>query len=94
MDEQDFTNREIQAMFAEIKDGNSRIETQTKATNGKVADIQKWREQVNGGAKVAAFFSAVLIVPILGWALYTVSTVDERVRSSVNDALSAYEIQP
>lgn len=70
------------------------VHTEAKNTNGKVADINRWREQVNGGAKVAAFFAAVIIFPILGWAIYVLSSIDTKIADSVEDTLSNYEIQP
>lgn len=83
MPDQDFTNREINQMFQTIE----------HTLDGKVADIQQWREQVNGGAKVAAFFLAVLVVPILGWAIYVLSHIESIVHQSIDEALSAYEIE-
>lgn len=43
-----------------------RIEIQTKKTNGSVADIQRWREQMVGGMKYGTPLLMV-IVGFMGW---------------------------
>lgn len=69
------------------------IETQTLKTNGSVADINKWRERANGGFFVAAAFMTVVIIPILGWALYVLVNLPQTVHESVDQALSAYDVK-
>jgi hypothetical protein len=69
------------------------VHTETKATNGKIADVNKWREQVNGGAKVAAFFMAVIVIPLLGWAVFVLSSIDTKINESVQNVLSTYDIE-
>lgn len=106
MPEQDFTNREIKSMVDGIMDKLAEhgkkheeilttvqeVRTEARSTNGKVAEVNKWREQVNGGAKVAAFFFAVLVVPILGWAIFVLSTIEAKIHQSIDEALQAYNI--
>lgn len=106
MPEQDFTNREIKSMIDGIMDKLDQhgekhdeilvvvqdVRGEARATNGKVADINSWREQVNGGAKVAAFFFTVLVVPILGWAIFVLSTIEAKIHESLDQALQAYNI--
>ena len=91
MEEQDFTNREISGMFKVITDGNDRIEEQTKKTNGSVAEINKWRERVNGGALVASIFMSVIVIPMFSWCIYTMLHIDDMISSGIKDALSVYE---
>lgn len=55
-------------MFGEITDALGRIETQTKKTNGSVAHLKKWQERSIGAGSILA----ILIVPILGWAMLQV----------------------
>lgn len=100
MPESDFTNREINAMFAGVMNKlddhsvvHDKILSAVNTTNGKVADIQRWREQVNGGAKVAAFFMAMIVMPILGWSIFVLSQRENKIHDSIDEALSAYEIQ-
>lgn len=63
MPEQDYTNREINHMFHEIKETLGRIETQVIKTNGRVSALEIWKESIM--AKVAGVTSAVAI----GWVL-------------------------
>jgi hypothetical protein len=91
--EANFSNREIKAMFGRIEESlrshdnvHNAILSQTTATNGKVANIQKWRERMNGGIIVAAF-----VIPtffgVLGWMAYQITIFDEKIQ----EALSVYE---
>lgn len=84
MPEQDFTNREIRAMFQEIKNGNTRIEEQTKKHNGRLTSLERWQAHLVGAFSVLT----LITVPILGWALYSIVTIDEKIQ----EALSVYEI--
>lgn len=84
MPEQDFTNREIQAMFQEIKNGNTRIEEQTKKHNGRLTNLERWQAHLVGAFSVLT----IVIVPILGWALYSIVTIDHKIQ----EALSVNEI--
>lgn len=61
-------------------------------TNGKVANIQAWRERVNGGSIVAVAFMSAIVIPILVWAVYTLSNLDSAINTSIERALSVYEI--
>lgn len=79
-----YSNREIDNHFKDVKETLERIENQTTATNGKVASIQTWRERTNGAMMVVT----TILVPILGWALWQVSTIDD----TVKEVLSTYDI--
>ncbi len=99
MTEQDFTNREISTMFNnmlekldEHANTHSKILNAVNITNGKVADIQAWRERMNGGSIVAVAFLTAIIIPVISWMVYTVSTLDEIIDKSIEKALSVYEI--
>lgn len=69
-----------------------RIEEQTKKTNGTVADINRWRERVNGMAIASGIFMTVIVVPILAWSLYVLVNINESVHVAIDEALSAYDI--
>jgi len=69
-----------------------RIEEQTKKTNGAVADINKWRERVNGMGIASGVFMTIIVIPILGWSLYILVNINNTVHQSVDQALSAYNI--
>ena len=65
---------------------HTQILLQTTATNGKVADIQKWRERMSGAVVVCAFIIPT-VFGMIGWMAYEITHFDERIQ----DALSAYE---
>lgn len=100
MEESDFTNREIQEMFKDV-DGRfdrqdvqlGKILDQTKATNGSVADINRWRERANGAFWAAGVFMATVILPIIGFVMYSIIHLDDSIQSAVDHSLSAYDIQ-
>lgn len=93
MPEAPFQNREIKEMFNEVKKDLSDIKTQTTKTNGSVADINKWRERVNGGSIVAGVFMTIVVMPILAWAIYVLVNINSVIHQSVDEALSAYDIE-
>lgn len=68
------------------------IETQTKKTNGSVADINRWRERMNGMGAASAVFMTLIVMPILVWSIVTLVNIKETIHQSIDDALSAYEI--
>lgn len=68
------------------------IEEQTKKTNGLVADINKWRERINGGSMVAGVFMTLIVMPILCWAIFVLVNINSVIHKSVDEALSAYDI--
>ena len=86
--EPDYSNREISAMFHEVKEIVTRVEDQTKKTNGRVTELEKGRWIAIGAMMVIT----LMIIPILSWALYTLVNIKETVHSSVDEALSAYEV--
>jgi len=60
----DFTNREIEYMFKEIKDILERVETQVVKTNGRVTALEMWKEGV-----MAKFTGVVATLGILWVAI-------------------------
>ncbi len=98
MTEPDFTNREIKAMFDGIiktqeshGETHKEILTAVKITNGKVADIQAWRERVNGGSIVLSLFMTTIFIPIVGWMVYTMLHMDDMIARGISDALTEYQ---
>ena len=53
--EPDYSNREINEMFKDVKESLNRIETQTTKTNGRVNSLEKWMWMVIGGMSLLAF---------------------------------------
>lgn len=104
--ENPFTNREITAMFETIKGlleahtlvhndivtAVGEVDTKVGYTNGKVGELIKWRERINGGAIVAGAFMTVIVIPILGWCVYSLVKLPETIHNSVEEALSVYEV--
>ncbi len=91
MDTLPYTNREIDSKHKEMMAILGRIETQTTETNGKVANIQIWKEQIKGGLKV---FSVILltILTVFGWALIKVVNLDSTIHTIVSEELTTYEV--
>lgn len=88
-----YSNREIQEKWNDIASTLQEIKTQTKLTNGRVTSLEKWQYTVIGGVAVLT----LIVVPLLGWALYILSNIQSQVTTAahqaVDDALSAYDIQ-
>ena len=87
-----YNNREIKEMFNDLKTGQDRIESQVIKTNGRVTTLEKWRYTILGGMAV----STMVVIPILGWSLYTLVNLQDKVNiathTAVAQALSAYEV--
>lgn len=84
-----YTDREIDNFHREIKEALSRIEEQTKATNGAVARIQKWKERVTGASGVIL----IVVLPLLSWGLYQIANIDDKVEEGIFKELSKYSIE-
>lgn len=63
-----YSNREIQEFMNDIKNALGRIETQTMKTNGRVTQLE-WFKQYSMGA-IAVFL--VIGLPLVSWLTYTV----------------------
>lgn len=64
------------------------IEKQTTEHNHRMTKIEKWQERMMG----ASVTFALIVMPILSWALWVLVNINEQVHSAVDDALSAYNI--
>lgn len=87
-----YTNREIREKWHDQANITQNILLQTTKTNGSVADINRWRERVNGMAIAAGIFMTLIVVPILAWAIYVLVNIQQTIHVSVDDALSAYNV--
>ena len=83
-----YTNREVREKWHDIANSLTRIELQTTTTNGRVSKLEKWQSFISGGMTVIV----IIVVPLLGWSLYVLSTINEVVHHSVDEAISAYNI--
>lgn len=86
MDE--YSNREIDVKFEGVHDKLDLILSQTTKTNGKVADIQKWRERWNG----ASYVLMTLVIPIIAWVLWSIVNLPSTIKNTIDSTLSTYNI--
>ena len=59
----EYTNREIDHSFKEIKDQLNRIEQQTIKTNGRVSKLESWKAYLVG----AWFIVTAFLIPMIVW---------------------------
>ena len=106
MPEEPYKNREIDAHMSElkamyrehaisdnenftsIKEAIEGLTVEVKKTNGSVRNLQLWKAYITGGMTVLT----LIVVPLLGWALYILANIQGQVHNAVDQALSAYEI--
>lgn len=106
-DEKPYSNREIRQKWeevsatlkemkesqaishAEMKDTQKETLAQVKYTNGRVTELEKWKFFISGGMTVIT----VIVLPLLGWALYTLSNIDTQIDNGIKSALSSYDIE-
>lgn len=93
MPDEPFSNREIKEMFNDMCTKLDRIELQTNRTNGRVSSLEVWKGGIVGGISVLT----VIVIPLLSWAMYTLSTFQNEVQTSTQMALdrtlSAYDVK-
>lgn len=87
--EMPYTNREIREKWHDISNDLQLILSQTTMTNGRVTKLEQWKFISMGATSVLSF----LVVPILIWALLILVNMDVRIQSSVDRALSAYNLE-
>jgi hypothetical protein len=71
-------------------DVHAQILENVKATNGKIADIQRWRERVVGAMWAGGILCTVVVLPLVTWAILEVNTLDEQINKSVSQAFEDY----
>lgn len=79
MDE-DYSKREIDIMFKEIKETLSRIESQTTKTNGSVISLRLWRSWMAGGMGIIVLF----VIPLLAY-LFIVETKSVQAQQDIQN---------
>lgn len=83
--------QDIPVRFTKIEDSLMllpRLEQKLDYTNGKVMKNTAWRWYTTGAIAVIT----ALVVPVLFWAIITISKLDARIHDSVREALQAYDI--
>ena len=99
-----YTDREINTFMEEIKDSlkamtneniisHTKLDENQKLTNGKVADINKWRERMTGAAWAIGVAFTVLVIPLLTWAFISISNIPDDIERGINSTLSSYNIE-
>lgn len=89
MAETGYSNRELDHIFEDIKGSLKRIEDQTTKHNGRMTKMEEWRNYIAGAISVIL----IVVVPILGWGLYILVTLDTRIHIGISQALSTYDIK-
>lgn len=93
------TLADIKSELAEVKSIGMDTHDQASTTNGKVAEISKWKEQMQGGIKVSVVFMGI-ITAAMGWL--TVDYLNHRnksitqiqIQSAVDQAFQNYKTSP
>lgn len=81
-----YTNRELDSKFNDIMAGLERIETQTTKHNGRL----KKGEENWAFTKGALAILTTIFVPMLGYALYVMVTLDSRIQTAIINAAQEY----
>ena len=58
-----FSQRELESHFEEVKIQLDRIEAQTIRTNGRVGKLENWQSLIIGGASIISF----VVIPTIVW---------------------------
>ena len=89
-----YSNREIDTFFKSvmetlksIKETVDGVDDKLQYTNGKIATVKAWKEQVVGAGKLAL----LVVLPILSWALWQISQIDAKIQDGVKTVLSTYD---
>lgn len=65
MNNQDYSKREIDEKFTDIKESLNRIEVQTTKHNGRLTRIEKWQYTVIGATSVLTFIGGFIITYLI-----------------------------
>lgn len=104
MTEERYNNRQIERMLdlqsedikKHISSAITPILIQVTRTNGRVTELELSRATQRGFNKAMSIAFSVgfaILIGLAGWALYETSTIPDRVQSSVQQALSNYDIK-
>lgn len=74
--------------IGDLKVSLNQVVEQTTKTNGRVNKQEQWRYTMVGAIGVLT----LIIVPIMGWGLYTLVNIQSTITDSVNAALSSYNV--
>lgn len=85
--EQQYSSRELDHYFKDIRETLGEIKEQTVKTNGRVSRLENWRWLLMGGMSIITAMVIPLIVYI--WNGNNSSAIEK----GIEKALSAYEVQ-
>lgn len=89
----DDVNKKLSEMHDENVKSHTILDKNQKETNGKVADIQRWRERMKGASWTLGITTTIVIIPILTWAFIAISKIPEKIDQGIKSALSVYNIE-
>lgn len=90
--EVEYSKRELDHMFDDIKQDLKLILGQTTLHNGRMSKLEKYQAYTQGALAVLGIF----VVPVLGWIVYQVvsfGNLDDRISVGIDKALSEYEVK-
>lgn len=81
----DYSNRELDHFFTDVRGTLNRIEEQTTKTNGRVDSLEKTRIQV---------WSSMAVLLLVGGAIITLSVmaINSKIKEGIQEVLATYEI--
>lgn len=77
------------AQRAEIQSGFGAITTRQDTQNGRISKLERWQYTMMGALSILT----VIVVPILGWALYILVNIQTQVNEAVATAISSYDVK-
>lgn len=78
-----YSNREIDEWRDDTSNSLQRIEKKVDFTNGKVADLIRWKERATGAGWAFGACLVLIIVPLAAWTLYNQVSEPARIQASV-----------
>lgn len=82
----------LKAMTAENIASHTKLDENQKITNGKIADVQKWRERVTGAGWAIGIVGTIVLIPMLTWAFIAISKIPDTIEEEIKEALMAQEL--
>lgn len=99
MTDQDYSKREIDQHFADIKESLGRqdqkldeINGRAKETNGRVNALEGNRDFTRGALTILTAVMSVIIIPLMGWLITQSLNQDEVIDNSVKEAFKEVTI--
>lgn len=99
MTDKDYSKREIDQHFADIKESLGRqdqkldeINGRAKETNGRVNALEGNRDFTRGALTILTAVMSVIIIPLMGWLITQSLNQDEVIDNSVKEAFKEVTI--